>query len=88
MHQSHHSRTELCPFGKPAQTHRKLTFVLNSVAAGGGAFSTEAVSVSYRDFYDIAMILKNHPLDREEILDLVRRKEIRKTISHASILQN
>jgi predicted nucleotidyltransferase component of viral defense system len=42
----------------------------------------------YRDFYDIAMILKNHPLDREEILDLVRRKEIRETISHASILQN
>lgn len=42
----------------------------------------------HRDFYDIAMILQNHPVNREEILDLVRRKETRKTISHASMLQN
>ena len=42
----------------------------------------------YRDFYDIAMILQKHPVNRAEILDLVRRKEIRKTISYASMLQN
>ena len=42
----------------------------------------------YRDFYDIAMILQHHPVDRDEILDLVRKKEIRKTISYASMLQN
>src|SRR3990172_4165377 len=29
----------------------------------------------YRDFYDIAMILQHHPVDREEILDLVRKEE-------------
>lgn len=42
----------------------------------------------YRDFYDIAMILRNYPLDLGEILDLVRRKEIRKTISQRSMLHN
>jgi predicted nucleotidyltransferase component of viral defense system len=42
----------------------------------------------YRDFYDIAMILQHHRVDRGEILDLVRKKEIRETISYASMLQN
>jgi predicted nucleotidyltransferase component of viral defense system len=42
----------------------------------------------YRDFYDIAMILDAFQLHMDEILDLVRRKEIRETISQESILQN
>jgi predicted nucleotidyltransferase component of viral defense system len=42
----------------------------------------------YRDYYDIAMILRNYPLNLGETLDLVRRKEVRKTISQKSILQN
>jgi predicted nucleotidyltransferase component of viral defense system len=42
----------------------------------------------YRDFYDIAMILETHQVDIGEILDLVRQKEIRETISQASILRN
>jgi len=42
----------------------------------------------YRDFYDIAMILENYQVDPGEILDLVRRKEIRKPISQKSIFQN
>ena len=42
----------------------------------------------YRDFYDIAMILGNNRLNLAEILDLVRRKEIRETISQKSILKN
>jgi len=42
----------------------------------------------YRDFYDIAMILRHHTVDHEKILDLVRKKEIRKTISYTSMLQN
>ncbi len=42
----------------------------------------------YRDFYDIAMILDAHQMDMGEILDLVRQKEIRQTISQVSILRN
>jgi predicted nucleotidyltransferase component of viral defense system len=42
----------------------------------------------YRDFYDIAMILNEYKMNFCEILDLVRRKEIRETISQKSILQN
>jgi hypothetical protein len=34
------------------------------------------------------MILQHHPVNREEILNLVRKKEIRKTISSASMPQN
>jgi len=42
----------------------------------------------YRDFYDITMILEAHQMDMGEVLDLVRQKEIRETISQASILRN
>lgn len=42
----------------------------------------------YRDFYDIAMIFESHSIEVGEILDLVRKKEIRETISQRSMLQN
>lgn len=42
----------------------------------------------YRDFYDIAMIRDICEMNMSEILDLVRRKEIRQTISQESILRN
>jgi predicted nucleotidyltransferase component of viral defense system len=42
----------------------------------------------YRDFYDIAMILDAQQMDMGEILNLVRQKEIRETISQESILRN
>jgi hypothetical protein len=42
----------------------------------------------YRDFYDIAMILNTYQMDIGEVLDLVRRKEIRETLSKESMLQN
>jgi predicted nucleotidyltransferase component of viral defense system len=42
----------------------------------------------YRDFYDIAMILEFHRVSNNEILDLIRQKEIRETISQESMLRN
>jgi uncharacterized protein len=42
----------------------------------------------YRDFYDIAMIFESHRIDRGEVLDLVRKKEIRYTISQEAMLRN
>lgn len=42
----------------------------------------------YRDFYDLLMILKNFNLDMQEIIDLIKQKEIRKPISKESILAN
>ncbi|NLV31307.1 MAG: nucleotidyl transferase AbiEii/AbiGii toxin family protein [Acidobacteria bacterium] len=42
----------------------------------------------YRDFYDIAMILDGFAMNIGEVLDLVRRKEIRKPVSHGSMLRN
>ena len=41
----------------------------------------------YRDFYDIAMIIDADKIDLTELLDLVRQKEIRETISQASMLR-
>ncbi len=41
----------------------------------------------YRDFYDIAMITDGDKMNFAEILDLVRRKEIRETISQESMLR-
>ncbi len=41
----------------------------------------------YRDFFDIAMIMDAHKMDVAEILDLMRLKEIRETISQASMLR-
>jgi predicted nucleotidyltransferase component of viral defense system len=42
----------------------------------------------YRDYYDFVMILKKLEVDIEEVLDLVRQKEVRKTISTKNILNN
>lgn len=42
----------------------------------------------YRDFYDIAMILDAYEMNLGEVLDLVRREEIRETISQDSIWRN
>ncbi len=42
----------------------------------------------YRDFYDLFLILEKYPFDMDEILSLVRRKEIRKPITKESIFAN
>ena len=42
----------------------------------------------YRDFYDFTMIIKKIKIDIEEIINLVKRKEVRKTISYKNILNN
>lgn len=42
----------------------------------------------YRDFYDFVMILKKLEIDINEALALVRRKELRNTISSKAILNN
>lgn len=42
----------------------------------------------YRDFYDLFQIIKNFKLDFDEIISLIKRKEIRKTISKDSISAN
>lgn len=42
----------------------------------------------YRDYYDFVMILKKLTININEVLNLVRQKELRKTISTKSILNN
>ena len=42
----------------------------------------------YRDFYDFYQILKHFNLDLDGIVELVKRKEIRKPISKEQILKN
>lgn len=42
----------------------------------------------YRDYYDYLMITRKLKVDIKEVLELVRRKEIRKTISQENILNN
>jgi len=42
----------------------------------------------YRDYYDFIMILKKLKINMDEVLDLVRQKEVRKTISTENILNN
>ncbi len=42
----------------------------------------------YRDFFDFVMIKNKLKIDLNKILDLVRQKEIRKTISKENILNN
>lgn len=44
--------------------------------------------VRYRDFYDFTMIFLKLKLDLVEVVDLVKRKEIRKSISKTNILSN
>jgi len=42
----------------------------------------------YRDFYDLFQIFKNNKIDLEEIVELIKQKEIRKPISQKSMLSN
>lgn len=42
----------------------------------------------YRDFYDLAIVLRNHPLDSEEIIRVLKQKELRKPLSKDHILDN
>ncbi len=42
----------------------------------------------YRDFYDLFQILKNFRIDLQEIIKLIKQKEIRKSISQKSRLAN
>ncbi|MFH0923547.1 MAG: nucleotidyl transferase AbiEii/AbiGii toxin family protein [Candidatus Falkowbacteria bacterium] len=44
--------------------------------------------VRYRDFYDFAMIIGKLSVNLSEVLDLVRKKEIRNSISKQNILSN
>jgi hypothetical protein len=44
--------------------------------------------VLYRDYYDFAMILKRQSIDLNEVLNLVRQKEVRNTISLEKIFSN
>lgn len=44
--------------------------------------------VRYRDFYDFSMIVLKIGVDLDEVLELVKQKEIRKTISPRNILGN
>lgn len=44
--------------------------------------------IRYRDFYDFVMIVKKLSISFEEVLSLVRKKEIRSPISRKTILSN
>lgn len=44
--------------------------------------------IRYRDFYDFTMILLKLKLDLGEVIELVKQKEIRKSISPSNILSN
>lgn len=44
--------------------------------------------VRYRDFYDFVMIAKKLSIDLEEVISLVRKKEVRNPISRENILSN
>ncbi|MHB1362115.1 MAG: nucleotidyl transferase AbiEii/AbiGii toxin family protein [Thermoleophilia bacterium] len=42
----------------------------------------------YRDFYDLAMIIKNNNFVPKEILEILKKKELRKPLSSDSVLEN
>ncbi|MBI2427176.1 MAG: nucleotidyl transferase AbiEii/AbiGii toxin family protein [Candidatus Kerfeldbacteria bacterium] len=44
--------------------------------------------VRYRDFYDFGMIMRTSTLDLDAIIGLVRKKEVRKTISPQTVMSN
>lgn len=44
--------------------------------------------IRYRDFYDFVMIMKKLSVDVDEVINVVKQKEIRKTISLENILGN
>ncbi|MEW5706812.1 MAG: nucleotidyl transferase AbiEii/AbiGii toxin family protein [Actinomycetota bacterium] len=42
----------------------------------------------YRDFYDLALSMKEHELDPKEIIEILKQKELRKPLSKNSIMEN
>lgn len=42
----------------------------------------------YRDFYDLAMVMKTNGFDSNEILEILEKKELRKPLGKDSILEN
>ncbi len=42
----------------------------------------------YRDFYDLYLILDTHQIDLQEVLELIKHKEIRTPITKTNIQQN
>jgi len=42
----------------------------------------------YRDFYDLFQILKNFKMDLQEIIELIKQKEVRKTIGQEAMQAN
>lgn len=44
--------------------------------------------VRYRDFYDFGMIMKKLSINLDEVISLVKKKEIRSPISKKKILEN
>ena len=42
----------------------------------------------YRDFYDLAMVMNANSFDLHEILEILKKKELRKPLSRESILEN
>ncbi|MHB1326069.1 MAG: nucleotidyl transferase AbiEii/AbiGii toxin family protein [Thermoleophilia bacterium] len=42
----------------------------------------------YRDFYDLAMVMKTNRLVPAEILEILKKKELRKPLGKDSILEN
>lgn len=42
----------------------------------------------YRDFYDMYLVLDTHDIDLEEVVELVKKKEVRQPITKANIEKN
>ena len=42
----------------------------------------------YRDFYDLFLILEQYPIDMDEVVGYIRRKEIRRPITKSNIKNN
>jgi predicted nucleotidyltransferase component of viral defense system len=42
----------------------------------------------YRDFYDLAMVMKANGFQAEEVLAILKKKELRKPLSSDSIIEN
>ncbi len=42
----------------------------------------------YRDFYDLAMVMKTNSFDPKEILEILKKKELRKPLSKDSVFEN
>ena len=54
----------------------------------GRAFRAISDRARYRDFYDLTAIFDNFRINLEEIIKLVKRKEIRNPITKKSMLEN